>query len=81
MTIATIQYPSADASIDENLRLMHDGFSDLPGFTAVKQDGLHIGIEDPDFGVVGVCCRSPDSTERSERASGYLKLKLKLKKK
>jgi hypothetical protein len=32
---------------------MHDGFSELPGFTAVKHDGLYIGTEDPDFGVVG----------------------------
>jgi len=29
---------------------MCDGFSELPGFTAIKQNGLHIGIEDPDFG-------------------------------
>ena len=33
---------------------MYDGFSELLRFTAVKQDGLYIGIEDPDFGVVGV---------------------------
>ena len=51
---------------------MYDGFGELPGFTAVKQNGLYIGIEDPDFGVVGVCCRSPDFIERSERASGFL---------
>ena len=25
---------------------MYDGFSKLPGFTAIKQDGLYIGIED-----------------------------------
>ena len=31
---------------------MYDGFSELPGFTAVKQKELYIGIEDPDFGVV-----------------------------
>ena len=30
---------------------MYDDFSELPGFTAVKQNGLYIGIEDPDFGV------------------------------
>jgi len=47
---------SADASIDENLELMYDGFSKLPGFTAVKQDGLYVGIEDPYFGVIIVCC-------------------------
>ena len=29
---------------------MYDGFSKLPGFTAVKQDGLYVGIEDPYFG-------------------------------
>ena len=61
-----------DASIDENLQLMYDGFGELPGFTAVKQNELYIGTEDPDFGVVGVCCRSPDCVERSERASGFL---------
>ena len=32
---------------------MYDGFSELPGFTAAKQNGLYILIEDPDFGVVG----------------------------
>ena len=31
---------------------MYDGFGELPGCTAVKQDGLYIGTEDPDFGVV-----------------------------
>lgn len=31
---------------------MHDGFSELPGFTAIKQNGLYIGIEDPAFGDV-----------------------------
>jgi hypothetical protein len=45
-----------DASIDENLELMYDGFSELPGFTAVKQNGLYIGIEDPDFGVLHHSC-------------------------
>jgi len=44
----------------------------LPDFTTVKQNGLYIGIEDPDFGVIGVCCRSPDCIERSEHASGSL---------
>jgi len=29
---------------------MYDGFSELPGFTAVKQDGLYVGIEEPYFG-------------------------------
>jgi len=51
---------------------MYDGFSELPGFTDVKQDGLYVGTEDPDFGVVAVCCRSPDCVERSERASAFL---------
>jgi hypothetical protein len=51
---------------------MYDGFSELPGCTAVKQNGLYIGIEDPDFGVVGVCCCSADCIEDSERASGSL---------
>jgi hypothetical protein len=32
-------------------------FGKLPGFTAVKQDGLYVGVKDPYF---GVCCRSPD---------------------
>ena len=50
--------------------MIYGGFGELPGCTAVKQDGIWIGIEDPDFGVVGVCCRSPDCNERSERASG-----------
>jgi len=27
---------------------MYDGFSELPGFTAIKQNGLYIGIEDPE---------------------------------
>ena len=39
---------------------MYDGFSELPGCTGLKQNGLYIGIEDPDFGVVGVWCGSPD---------------------
>jgi hypothetical protein len=63
---------SADASIDENLQLMYDGYGELPGCTAVKQNGLYVGIEDPDFGVVGVCCGSPDRIGRSERPSGFL---------
>jgi hypothetical protein len=25
-------------------------FGKLPGFTAVKQDGLYVGVEDPYFG-------------------------------
>ena len=41
-----------DASIDENLQLMCDGFRELPGFTTVKQGGFYIGIEDPDFGEI-----------------------------
>ena len=41
-----------DASIDEDLELMYDGFSKLLGFTAIKQDRLYIGIEDPCFGVI-----------------------------
>ena len=32
---------SEDAYIDENLQLMYGGFSELPGCTAVKQDGLY----------------------------------------
>jgi len=51
---------------------MYDGFSKLPGFTAIKQDGLYVGIEDPYFGVIRVCCRSPYSIECSERASSFL---------
>jgi hypothetical protein len=47
---------------------MYDGFSKLPGCTAIKQDGLYVGIEDPYFGVIRVCCRSPDYIECSERA-------------
>jgi len=42
------QYP-ADASIDENVQLIYGGFSELPGYTAVRQNGLYIGIEDPDL--------------------------------
>jgi len=33
---------------------MYDDFSKLPGFAAVKQDGLHVGIEDPYLG--GINC-------------------------
>ena len=51
---------------------MYDGFSKLPDFTAVKQDGLYVGTEDPYFGVIGVCCRSPDCVGCSERASTFL---------
>jgi hypothetical protein len=29
---------------------MYDGFGKLPGFTAVKQDGLYVGVENPYFG-------------------------------
>ena len=43
--------------------MIYDGFGELPGYTAVKQNGLYIGIEDPDFDVIGVCCRSPDCVE------------------
>jgi len=50
---------------------MYDGLSKLPGFTAVKQDGLYVGIEDPYFGVIRVCCRSPDCVECSERRRIY----------
>ena len=38
--VAVVGRCFADASIDENLELMYDGFSELPGFTAVKQNGL-----------------------------------------
>jgi hypothetical protein len=58
--------------MDEDLELMYDGFSKLPGFTAIKQDGLYIGIDDPYFGVNRVCCQSPDCVECSERASSFL---------
>jgi hypothetical protein len=51
---------------------MYDGFSKLPGFTAIKQDGLYVGIEDPYFSVIRVCCQSPDCVECSERASSFL---------
>jgi hypothetical protein len=51
---------------------MYDGFSELPGFTAVKQDELCVGIEDPYFGVIRVWCQSPDCVECSERASSFL---------
>jgi len=51
---------------------MYDGFGKLPGFTAVKQDRLYVGIEDPYFGVIRVCCRSPDCVECSECTSSFL---------
>ena len=51
---------------------MYDGFGELPGFTALKQNGLYIGNEDPDFGVIRVSRRSPECVERSERVSGFL---------
>jgi hypothetical protein len=51
---------------------MYDGFSKLPGFTAIKQDGLYVGIEDPYFGVIRVCCRSPDCVECSKHSSSFL---------
>ena len=51
---------------------MYDGFSKLPGFTAIKQDGLCVGIQDPYVGVIRVCCRSPDCIECSERDSRFL---------
>jgi len=51
---------------------MYDGFGELPGCTGVKQNGLYIGNEDADFGVVGVWCGYPDCVERSKRASGFL---------
>jgi hypothetical protein len=31
---------------------MYDGFGKLPGFTVVKQDGLHVSVENPYFGAV-----------------------------
>jgi hypothetical protein len=31
---------------------MYDGFGKLPGFTAVKQDGLNFSVENPYFGAV-----------------------------
>ena len=51
---------------------MYDGFGELPGFTAVKQNGLYFGTEDPDFGVIRVCCTPPDCVESSERTLGFL---------
>jgi hypothetical protein len=51
---------------------MYNSFGELPGFTAVKQNGLHVGIEDSYFSVVGTRCSSPDCVERSERTSGFL---------
>jgi len=51
---------------------MYDGFRELSGFTAVKQNGIYTGIQNHDFGVVGVCCRSPDCIEGSERVSVFL---------
>ena len=51
---------------------MYDGFSELPGFTDIKQDGLYVGTEDPYFGVITVSCRSPDCFDCSERASSFL---------
>jgi hypothetical protein len=58
--------------LTRTFELMYYCFGELPDCTAVKQDELYIGTEDPDFGVVGVCCRCPDCIERSERASGFL---------
>jgi hypothetical protein len=40
---------------------MYNSFGELPGFTAVKQNGLHVGIEDSYFSVVGIRRRSPTS--------------------
>jgi hypothetical protein len=31
---------------------MYNSFGELPGFTAVKQNGLHVGVEDSHFSVV-----------------------------
>jgi hypothetical protein len=31
---------------------MYNSFGELPGFTAVKQNGLHVGVEDSYFSVV-----------------------------
>jgi hypothetical protein len=33
---------------------MYNSFGKLPGFTAVKQNGLHVGVEDSYFSVVGL---------------------------
>jgi len=51
---------------------MYDGFSKLRGFKAVQQDGIYVGIEDPYFGVIGVCCRSPDCVECSDGPAAFL---------
>jgi len=57
------------------LELIYDGFSELPGFTAVKQDGLYVSIEDPYFGVIRVYCRSPDCVKRKEYQEYFLGVK------
>jgi hypothetical protein len=31
----------------ESTKMMNDGFGKLPGFTAVKQDGLYVSVENP----------------------------------
>jgi hypothetical protein len=33
---------------------MYNSFGELPGFTAVNQNGLHVGVEDSYFSVVGI---------------------------
>jgi len=50
---------------------MYDGFSKLPGFTAVKQDGLYIGIEDPLL-VLLVYAVDLQTVECSECTSSFL---------
>jgi hypothetical protein len=51
---------------------MYNSFGELPGFTAVKLNGLHVGVEDSYFIVVGIRRRSADCVEHSERTSGFL---------
>jgi hypothetical protein len=31
---------------------MYNGFGKLPGFRAVKQDGLYVSVENPYFGAI-----------------------------
>ena len=52
--------------------MIYDSFSKIPGFTAVNQDGIYVGIEDLYFGVIRVCCRSADCVDCSERASSFI---------
>jgi hypothetical protein len=47
---------------------MYNSFGELPGFTAVKQNGLHVGVEDSYFSVVGSWAHSrPKHVEKRNR--------------